>query len=254
MEQHFKETLFKQYEAIDLLAMERVKLMNRLDTKFAFGKNTLNHILEKLREDYFVLEIHGKRTLSYESLYFDDASFSLFNDHHRGKSNRTKVRIRHYVDTDNYFFEIKQKHKGRTLKYRTPCMAFQPQLNPEQELFIFETLGHSMPLTAQLTNRYIRITLVHKSAEERLTLDFNIQFTSGNTCFEMDHLVIAELKQDRVQRQSPFFQLMKSMAVRPYPFSKYCMGIMALQQASNVRSNRFKFKKRVLEKINAHDV
>ena len=91
-------------------------------------------------------------------------------------------------------------------------------------------------------------------AEERLTLDFNIQFTSGSKQLAMNHLVIAELKQDRVQRQFPFFQLMKSMAVRPYPFSKYCMGIMALQQASNVRSNRFKFKKRVLEKINAHDV
>jgi hypothetical protein len=70
----------------------------------------------------------------------------------------------------------------------------------------------------------------------------------------MDHLVIAELKQDRVQRQSPFYQLMRSMHVRPYRFSKYCMGVMALQQNTDLKSNRFKHKKLVLDKINNYVV
>ncbi len=74
-----ERTIIEQLAAFDPISlpeMDRVKLMNRVDTKFAFDKNTLIQILPLLKSHYFTLEIEGKRALDYESLYFDDEFFT----------------------------------------------------------------------------------------------------------------------------------------------------------------------------------
>ena len=50
--------------------MDEVRLMNRVDTKFAFSFVAFKTILEKLKNDYKTLEIEGTRTPFYKSLYF----------------------------------------------------------------------------------------------------------------------------------------------------------------------------------------
>jgi hypothetical protein len=104
---HAIQTLLHEFESISLDEMDRVKLMNRVDTKFAFSFRELLDFLPQLVADYFVLEINGIRTPRYESLYFDDDALSFYNDHHNGRMNRFKVRIRNYVDSSLYFLEIK---------------------------------------------------------------------------------------------------------------------------------------------------
>jgi hypothetical protein len=42
----------KAFDPISLQEMDRVKLMNRVDTKFAFDKNTLIQILPLLKANY----------------------------------------------------------------------------------------------------------------------------------------------------------------------------------------------------------
>ena len=108
--------LLKPFEAISLKEMDRVKLMNRMDTKFAFTTADLSRILPLLIAHYRVLTIEGTNTPHYESLYFDDEKFSFFKDHHNGKGDRFKVRIRKYVESNIFFLEIKHKIKGRTDK------------------------------------------------------------------------------------------------------------------------------------------
>ena len=241
-----------QFQSITLEEMDRVKLMNRIDTKFALGKNTLNQILTLLPEHYFVLEINGKYAMDYESLYFDDAEFSLFSDHHRGKNNRAKVRIRNYVDSNLFFFEVKHKVKGRTDKHRISTSSFHAEITSKEQALLQSVFPFSKELHDNITNRFTRITLVNKTAAERLTLDFNLTFTFKNRIHTFNSLVIAELKQERINRNSPFYMLMKSRQLRPYRLSKYCLGIMELMQQPKVKANRFKKRQLYLEKINAY--
>lgn len=239
-----------QFQSITLEEMDRVTLMNRIDTKFAFSKNRLNQILTLLTEDYFVLEINGKRGMEYESLYFDDAEYSLFSDHHRGKNNRVKVRIRNYVDSNLFFFEIKHKVKGRTDKHRISIPSFHAEITNRGQALLQNVFPTTKELHANITNRFTRITLVNKTAAERLTLDFDLRFTLKEQNHSFDSLVIAELKQERIDRNSPFYTMMKSRQLRPYRLSKYCLGIMELVQEPKVKANRFKKRQLYLEKIN----
>ena len=110
--------ILKNFQKCSLSDMDRVKLMNRVDTKFVLSKESLFEILPNLFNDYLCLEINGQSLLSYKNQYFDDEDFSCFQDHHRKIPNRFKVRIRKYLDTHVSFLEIKKKIKGRTNKSR----------------------------------------------------------------------------------------------------------------------------------------
>jgi hypothetical protein len=91
--------------------------------------------------------------------------------------------------------------------------------------------------------------LVNKTKNERLTLDFDLSFKRDNTTKEFKNLVIAELKQEKIDRTSPFFVSMKNRIIRPYRLSKYCLGAMALYEKEKIKINRFKRKYIYLQKI-----
>ena len=87
--------------------------MKRTDTKFVVSKKMLPVLLETLKEKYRVLEIDNNRVMTYNSLYFDTKDQKFYREHHNGKINRLKVRMRKYVESELFFLEIKQKdHKG----------------------------------------------------------------------------------------------------------------------------------------------
>ena len=67
---------------------------------------------------------------------------------------------------------------------------------------------------------------------------------------KLDNLVIAELKQEFINRNSPFYSLMKKLVIRPYRLSKYCLGTLEVYGTENLKYNRFKEKLRKLRKIN----
>ncbi len=74
--------IINQFLPISLAEMDRVKLMNRVDTKFAFRISLLEELLDELKAEYKILEINTIRIQKYESLYCDDEKFSFFQDHH----------------------------------------------------------------------------------------------------------------------------------------------------------------------------
>ena len=51
--------------------MDNVKLQDRIDTKFMYREDILPVILEKMKDNYFVLDINGLKYNHYETLYFD---------------------------------------------------------------------------------------------------------------------------------------------------------------------------------------
>jgi hypothetical protein len=101
-------------------------------------------------------------------------------------------------------------------------------------------------------NSFYRVTLVNKTEKERLTLDFDLKFKWDGQLHHFDNLVIAELKQETVQRSSAFFSQMKKRLIRPYRLSKYCIGSIELYGTPYLKYNRFKKKLLHLKKINDH--
>ena len=244
--------LVQKFSPITIEEMDRVKLMNRIDTKFAFSLNQLVELLPSLSNDYRILEIKDTRTPHYQSLYFDDVDFSFFKDHHSGRTNRFKVRIRKYVESDLFFLELKHKIKGRTDKKRIKTSDFSESLDVDQLTFLNQYLTKNSELKPKLWNSFNRITLVNNIDEERLTLDFNLDFNWDEAHHKFENLVIAELKQTKLTRNSPFYKLMKTNHIRPYRLSKYCIGAVELYKEKNIKYNRFKEKILKLKSINAH--
>lgn len=246
--------ILNNFHPITLEEMDRVKLMNRTDTKFAFTSEQLENILPEIESHYSVLEIKGTRTPHYESLYFDDEQFSFFKDHHNGKTDRFKVRIRKYVESDLLFLEIKHKFKGRTDKKRIVADNFDLKLDELQKKFLEKHLNEEIELVPTMWNSFQRITLVHNKLNERLTLDYNIEFHYNQITRKFDKLVIAELKQEDLNRNSEFYQLMKKNQIRPYRLSKYCIGSIELYGEDRLKFNRFKKKLLYLKKINDENI
>jgi len=239
------------FEPITLMEMDRVKLMNRVDTKFAFSVTEFLQLLPELKQHYRILDIEGTRTPFYESLYLDDSKFSFFNDHHNGRANRFKVRFRKYVESNLVFLEIKHKYKGRTDKRRIKVDEIPSELNEKHTNFINGIVTNQSFIKPVLWNSFHRMTLVNKTENERLTLDFNLTFKWSENTILFDRLIIAELKQEFVNRNSAFYKLMKSKCIRPYRLSKYCIGSIELF-GSKLKFNRFKKKILKLKKINSY--
>ena len=122
--------IVKSFEPISLAQMESVKLMNRIDTKYAVSRAALPAILEAAKADYYVQEIDGKRIATYDTMYYDTESLDMYVRHHDRQLVRQKIRIRQYVDSDLTFLEIKRKNnKGRTKKKRITLPSEEVEYN-----------------------------------------------------------------------------------------------------------------------------
>jgi hypothetical protein len=241
--------ILKSFDPISLKEMDRVKLLNRVDTKYVFDIVTLKKVLPDISKYYYVLENDGKRTNSYQTLYFDTENFDSYIQHQNGKLNRTKVRFRKYVESNLNYLEIKFKNnKERTIKERIKTADIETILSPKSLTFINEkSILDANSLRAILWNSFTRITLVHKTINERLTIDLNLAFKNNITQEEksIPHIVIAELKQAKANVGSDFVKIIKEQQVRPMGMSKYCIGTALLNK--QLKSNNF--KERIL-KIN----
>ncbi len=247
-------TILHQFQGITLEELSRAPLMNRTDEKFAFRVSELSDILERLIPFYDVLNIEGKVIFDYTSQYFDNADFRFFSDHHRAMPNRFKVRIRTYIDSNISYLEIKEKVKGRTDKKRIRTEGFTDSFDKEQQAFIDNKIREHIDLKPVMINSYRRITLVNKFCEERLTIDFDVTNGTLNNPLEstqsLSNIVIAELKQPKTDRTSPFYKLMKEKHIRTFRISKFCFGMMDLFKNVHFKSNRFKNKRLFIKKLN----
>jgi len=245
--------LLHTYNGISLDDLSRAPLMNRVDEKFAFPITSLEAFLDEMRPFYDVLNIDGKVIFDYTSQYFDNSNYGFFQDHHKAIPNRFKVRIRTYLDSNKSYLEVKEKIKGRTDKNRINIDGFTSDFSDEQRLFLEERLRKQMDLHPVMVNSYRRITLVNKLVEERLTIDFDIVNGTLDTpnCKNqtLSAIVIAELKQPRLDRTSPFYQLMKRELIRPFRISKFCFGMIDLYTENRLKSNRFKQKMLLIQKL-----
>lgn len=242
------EQMLSGFEPITLKQMDKVKLLNRMDTKYLFNEKMLPSVLLNLSEYYRILEIDGRRAYPYETLYFDNEKFTTYIDHHNGKLNRHKIRFRKYVASGQSFFEIKFKNnKKRTIKTRIEVDGIAPVISgPSEELLLRITPFSAMELMPKLTVNYSRITFVNKKMDERVTIDIGLAYhtVAGEKSF--DKLIIAEIKQNRAEA-SPFSQQLHALHINRLRISKYCLGVLSLYEG--VKKNNFKPKILAINRI-----
>jgi len=233
--------IINSFESITLEEMDRVKLMDRTDTKFLCHIKQLPKILKRISNDYKILSINNFPISTYQTLYFDSANYMLYNQHHNGKLNRYKVRYRKYVESNISFLEIKQKsNKGRTIKTRMSIESPIWERNDNAKIFLLKKLPFNPEiLKPAVWVNYNRITLVNKKSAERITIDLNLNFKKDALEKSYPNLVIAEVKQDS-KINSEFLNIMKKHHIREGSISKYCLGIANL--IPKQKSNNFKSK------------
>ena len=228
------------FEPISLAQMGAAALMNRIETKYVMSLAQLPTVLTALVDDYWVLQAEGVRLNRYGTLCFDTQSLDLYASHHMGRSKRYKVRSRWYLDSGITFLEVKRKtNKGRTIKDRIRTEALLTQLTPEANQFVDSLAPFgTRPLQPTLWNDFSRITLVSKCRPERVTFDVHLRCWAGDSRVSLAGMVVVEVKQESVGRDSELIAQMRALRIRPTPFSKYCIGTVMLHPG--VKHNRFK--------------
>lgn len=227
--------------------MAAVKLMKRFDTKYILHINRLNSILLKASKSYFIFKVSGNLSRTYTTSYFDTPNFNMYLNHHNGRLNRFKIRQRVYADTKEEFLEVKFKtNKSSTIKQRIKVDVNTPAV--DKNSFVMNKSPYCYnDLSLSLTNKFARIMLVSKQFNERVTIDTDLVFLTGSVSKKISNLVIIEQKRSAYNKQTEFTQILQDERIKPIGFSKYCIG-MALTKP-NIKSNRFKLKLNLLNKI-----
>lgn len=224
---------------------EEAALLRRVDRKFLLTRGQLAELLERLDDDFAVMEIAGRRIFGYSSTYFDTPGLDQFRAHRQGRRRRFKVRTRTYLDSGLCMFEAKLKGaRGETDKHRIPYpLAESTIMNGEAQEFLAELLdtqyGLPLPdLTPVMTVDYRRGTLVNPHSRERLTLDVGLLCRddggndAGDTCLTGvrevagPDLVVVETKS--ADGRGVADRVLAEMGIRDLSMSKYCVGIALL--------------------------
>jgi hypothetical protein len=235
-------------DPVSLADMDSHALMNRVDTKYVLSAKCLPELLESVGHAYRVLSVETIRLSPYSTLYFDTHDHECYRQHHNGKLNRRKFRIRQYQSSGACFLEVKAKNnKGRTKKRRIPLDRIEESLSSSSRDFIVSVTGTLPELTPQLWSSFSRITLVNRHQPERATLDLDLTFSAGNVQRSMPCIIIAEIKQERDDRRSPLREHLRQQRFRPMRVSKYCLGTALLKP--HLKSNLFKSKLRAIHKL-----
>lgn len=245
--------LIQQFAPISLEEMDEVKLMNRTDTKFVFHVQQLKQILREATTYYRVLEIEEHRIMTYKTLYYDTPSNDMYLAHHNAKMNRYKIRQREYVQSGLKYIEVKFKtNKDRTIKKRKKIQEFPFYLSPREQLFLKDNTPFAPEeLTPMIQVFFQRITFVHLSDKERITLDTGLTYLDlQGKKHELPDIAIAEIKQEGNAESSDFKHILRKQHISSSAMSKYCVGILLTN--NNIKYNRFKPLLLKLKKI-SHD-
>lgn len=232
-------TFLNAMKSVSLAELDSVALLNRIDNKYVLNKQQLQFIMPVIQQHYEVLQIGDDKIFTYENNYFDTVDFQFYYDHHNGYSNRMKVRSRKYIETDTSFFEIKRKENiDRTDKTREKVDQLVLAIDATKKETIQRLSRKPIAdLSLILNNRFNRITFVNNDQTERMTLDFNIQFSDDVSEKKFTNFYVLEIKQSKSNSRSIVTEVLKKNNIREQNFSKYIFGIIALKD--NIRMNNF---------------
>ncbi len=224
----------------------RAPLLDRAERKYLVSSALIDQVMGELRRSFDVLAIDGETVFTYDTVYYDTDCLLAYRDQVQGKRRRLKVRSRHYLESDLYFFEVKLKgSRGRTIKERMPYDGTRHgAVGPDALGFVQDCVrsnygeAFAHRLEAQLTMRYRRLTLVGKGDPERVTIDFDLDFLApdGARAQAPPQTLIVEVKS--VDGRGVADQVLRAAGARGGSCSKYCIGLNLVRPG--LRYNPFK--------------
>lgn len=218
---------------------ERAALQTRVDRKYLVERRLVRELIGLTTARHAVLEIDGRRSFGYRSVYFDTPDLRCFREHRQGRRRRFKVRTRLYRDSGQGMLEVKTKGlRGATVKARRQWPAADLELLPEPSRgFVVQALhAGGLPasrweverlvgsLRPSLVTDYRRVTLLDIGAGSRATIDTDLVFSAGT------HVVSAPAETVIVETKSAtgagcVDRELRRLGVRPVSVSKYCVGV-----------------------------
>ena len=219
------ERLARRFDPLDLPSLNaRAALERRVDRKHVVVWEDAEALAEALLETHVVLEIDGRRTFGYHTIYYDSDSLGSYRAHVQGRRRRFKARARRYVESGYVRIEVKTKAaRGETVKRWTS----ERELDP----FVRETLlaqygdAPDTPLQPSLETHFRRLTLAARASAERLTIDYDLRFIApdGTQAALDDGAVIVESKSEGGRGIAD--GSLRRLGIRPVSISKYVVGV-----------------------------
>lgn len=212
---------------------ETASLQVRRDRKYLVPAGTAAELVARLDGSARVLEIDGRRSFNYESVYYDTPGLTSYLSSARRRPHRFKVRTRTYLDSGLSLLEVKTRDgRGRTVKERLDHEAAGgTRLGPEEARFLagHPLVGGEAPgLRPVLVNRYLRSTLLLAGNDGRLTIDRGLEAaTSDGLGVELCGTVIVETKSAGAAGAAD--RILWELGVRPTRVSKFCTALAAMR-------------------------
>ncbi len=234
--------LLSKFEPITLEQMDDVSFLKRTDTKFVFHQKQLESILNGFPNYYRLLMVNDSGIQDYNTIYFDTPLFEMYNQHHNGLRKRFKIRTRQYINSNDFFLEVKVKNnKGITSKKRIKMDNLKLNSLAQDSNFIIKKTPFSQnDLHETIKNQFSRITFVNEITPERITIDWQLSYKNLKNEKEiaMPNVCILEIKRDSNSKNPELDELLKKHQLYPNKFSKYCIGVSQLEPL--LKNNRFK--------------
>ena len=209
------------------------ELQTRTDRKYLVPVDAFARLGEELADSFHVLQIDGRRTFAYESVYFDTPDLALYRQHLQGRRRRYKVRTRSYLDSGETMLEAKLKGlRGETVKTRWPHPATERRFLTDDARSVLDELlareyGLDLPdLVPSVTTNYSRTTLVDLHDGGRVTCDVDLVCRTTISRHTPDGHVLVETKTAGASGLADLW--LQKLGVRPVSVSKYCVGVALL--------------------------
>jgi hypothetical protein len=228
-----------QFVPVGLEDVGSLSLMRRFDSKYLLPIQYLSDFLKQLKDSYQILEINGERSFEYDTTYFDFPNLKCYMDHQNRRKKRFKIRERLYTVNGLRFLEVKMKdNKGKTVKKRMLIENDQSASNEKMSFIKSHVNLDPSELNQTVTNSFHRISLISFETKERITIDYDLQYTFENKTKYAGYYAIVEVKREHKNQQTPVNSVLKSFRVQPRGFSKYCMSLALLKPG--IKRNTFK--------------
>jgi hypothetical protein len=219
-------------------------LLERTDRKYLVRRQDVDRLVADLASTHRVLDVAGRRTTTYRTVYFDSEDLRSVRDHIQGRRRRFKARTRLYVEDGLCRVEVKTKgNRGQTVKVmRDINPDHLRDLDAEHQSFIVRELDlagirRDQPMIPTIEVSCRRTTLVDTRVGSRLTIDDALTCTwNGRRMRLDDDWLIVETKSPGHAGRAD--TKLRRLGYRPRSFSKYAAAGAAL--SDDISSNDFR--------------
>lgn len=241
-------TAARVLDALEPISLDELvadaSLQTRVDRKYLVPRHVVADVLRHLPGRTRVLDIDGRRTFGYRSVYLDTPELRSFHDAGRDRRRRFKIRGRVYLDTGTSWLEVKTRAgRSTTVKARVPHPDLDTSpLTPEGADFLRGQLAvvgvtdlDTARLRPTLGTAYDRTTLLLPATSggsaSRATVDLDLTWSGradlDGARLRRPDLAVVETKGGATP--GAVDRTLWSLGHRPASISKYGTGLTALR-------------------------